>query len=651
MCNPVEFVKLFVQKHPRVYAAAKKIWKLREPLLPDYTFIRNLEKLHLVSFFRFYLPRIHIVLRQTLNLLSGTWERQNKTKLVAFGPYDFAFRGWYAKLAHDFRARGRFGYAWDDGLGLALGTRCYNNWATYALLGWLGTRRMCAVGYVLMVLAVAFCAALFLGPAWAVLFGLCTAASPRIITAYTHMGKPEMVWWPLAAFALALLWAGHSVYAAALWSVLAWCNLPCAIGLALYGGVLALASAILHDQFLFFTLALVPGATKMALRLYYMWRSGAMTSIARLQYGLVRFPKWFALPERRQLLFFIVPMLCAAWASHSPLPLVVCVNALLIYWINYRVIYFNDDQVVSLCMLLLPLTACLWAGSAVGLVFVFMRAFPLFCELECTWKYPQIEPYEEFEKTLATNFPCFLPVAEDAPEFQPLRAFFDAIPDNCRIVAEYDADPYASALRPLLDWTEHFLPRRNIDIVSEIYICFHNRELADKLLPSFSPAALSPPDLSAVMQQIGASVFIAFSESSAEALRQAGFTQLSQVDMRACPKAALLLRNPCDMLYALAAPVSASVIDVQPEYRLSGSSLRWQARQGISYVIRYNANSNFIASQGSARLPVEEYRPFPNVNTRFMRITAKTDAEIVLWFRPFPAFFPDRLCECLSKRS
>jgi hypothetical protein len=134
-------------------------------------------------------------------------------------------------------------------------------------------------------------------------------------------------------------------------------------------------------------------------------------------------------------------------------------------------------------------------------------------------------------------------------------------------------------------------------------------------------------------------------------LRQAGFAELAHIDMATIPEAAALLRNPPRYLYAFAAPKKIDIVANAPNAVTCGSSLRWQAKQGEDYTVKYNYNPNFVAMQGKHVLPLEAVQPFSGVSTRFMRVKAVKNGEIELWFRPFPAFFPDWLCGRLSKRS
>ena len=128
----------------------------------------------------------------------------------AFNRSDAGFRPWYTKIANDYHSQGRFGYVWDDGLGMPLGVRIYNNWGTYKLLHLLGHRWMMALGYVLMILAIIILVSLHFGILIGILAGVIAAGSPLLIVSYTHFGKPEMFWW---AFTIPVISIRNSTYA------------------------------------------------------------------------------------------------------------------------------------------------------------------------------------------------------------------------------------------------------------------------------------------------------------------------------------------------------------------------------------------------------------------------------------------------------
>jgi hypothetical protein len=83
-------------------------------------------------------------------------EISNKIKLYAFSPLDLRFRGWYNKIGNDFYSRGRFGYIWDNGLGMPAADLTYNNYLTYTLLRIIGTQHYMFFGYLCLTLATFF---------------------------------------------------------------------------------------------------------------------------------------------------------------------------------------------------------------------------------------------------------------------------------------------------------------------------------------------------------------------------------------------------------------------------------------------------------------------------------------------------------------
>ncbi|HVR41610.1 MAG TPA: hypothetical protein VMU84_21115, partial [Thermoanaerobaculia bacterium] len=140
----------------------------------------------LVPFSGFYfIPRAPLTFLRVIRAFRATaaWGRD----FIAFGPLDFGFRPWYAKLARDIRASGRFGIVWDDGYGQPLGTRFYNNFVTYRLYEWLGVRRYALASVVLYLASVAAIVT-SIGGDWrlAAVVALLIAASPLFLASQLH---------------------------------------------------------------------------------------------------------------------------------------------------------------------------------------------------------------------------------------------------------------------------------------------------------------------------------------------------------------------------------------------------------------------------------------------------------------------------------
>lgn len=104
----------------------------------------------------------------------------------AFSQIDAAFRPWYSEIARDYHTQGRFGYVWDDGLGMSLDVRIYNNLTTYKLLHWLGARRMMASGYLLMVVMLALWCGWRFNPWVGIAVGVLAAGGSLIVGTITY---------------------------------------------------------------------------------------------------------------------------------------------------------------------------------------------------------------------------------------------------------------------------------------------------------------------------------------------------------------------------------------------------------------------------------------------------------------------------------
>lgn len=611
------------------------------------------EYAHVYAFLFVYLPRIPYVFQQIWHIGSGAWEKQHGCRLGGFGPIDAGFRSWYAKIARDYKVRGRFGYAWDDGLGMALGPRCYNSWVTYWLLRKLGPARYCAAGHLLMILTVAGVTWLFSGPGWGLVAGSICAVSPLIITYFTHVGKTEILWWPVALAALALLFDGSYAAAGLLWSLLAFCSLSCALTVVLYCGIFVLFRSIGDGQFIPLALGLLPGCLKVLFRLFFMYRSGFMAAIAQEQTGLWRRPYLPGMGELYDMLPFTASMVCAWWVSGDSVMLLALFNVLALSWANWRILYHNDQQSIVLCLFCVSLPACLYAGTVLGLLFVCWQIFPPLATLPLPLNRSSlsVESFPEHEGTLARQFPCFSPVGRDyLPE--GLKAFFAVIPDGSRILTEFIGDPRSgNPLRALWNWLDYTLPERRIDLVNEEYTRFTNRDLSQKVLAAFHPAGMDNSQMLATVRALGVSHVIAHSSEMVAALKQAGFCLITQLKTDEVKEEAAFLGAPPCLFFLLQAPGDPALIEGVSEFRCFGSALYWNGKAGQTYRIRYRFDSSFTARQNDKNVPLGSYRPFTDIDTRFMELTAPEGGEIMLWFRPFPLWMPDWVCCGFSKNS
>jgi hypothetical protein len=76
------------------------------------------------------------------------------------------------------------------------------------------------------------------------------------------------------------------------------------------------------------------------------------------------------------------------------------------------------------------------------------------------------------------------------------------------------------------------------------------------------------------------------------------------------------------------------VITPPVPHTMHGNFLRWNARAGVSYLVRYAYHPSVEADQGGMRLPVRAECAGPGFRVRFIRVMAAIDAPLALRFRP-----------------
>ena len=284
----------------------------------------------------------------------------------AFGPIDGRWRPYYNKLARDLSNQGRFGFAWDDGLGTPLGARIYSNWVTYRLLHLLGTRWHCAVGLLLLIATSATAIWIRIGPIPALITGVVLAGSPLCAFCYTHLGKPELFWWFSALVFVLLGFLAPPWTAGLFWSAVAMVNLAVSVMLALLAGPAIATSHLSLEHWAGLAAGVAPGVLKHVWRAWHMHRDRQLTSIVAEQVGLWRKGMAFDLPEWILLSPLAVSLLLSSAQSGAWLPgglLLGC--GLGLWWINWRLIYMND---VQRCSYQTSMNRCeprLWRSSSI----------------------------------------------------------------------------------------------------------------------------------------------------------------------------------------------------------------------------------------------------------------------------------------------
>ena len=131
-----------------------------------------------------------------------------RCEFFGFGSIDGGFRSWYRKLAPTTAFADDLATLPTRALGWTSGRVIYNNTITYFLWNRFGDRSVCAAGYVLLLAALASCVGVNIDSVTGTMLALLLAGSPLVVAAFTHAGKPEMIWWFLGVPFAALAWGG-----------------------------------------------------------------------------------------------------------------------------------------------------------------------------------------------------------------------------------------------------------------------------------------------------------------------------------------------------------------------------------------------------------------------------------------------------------
>lgn len=553
----------------------------------------------------------------------------------AFGPTDAGFRPWYNKIARDFHVQGRFGYAWDNGLGMPLGPRIYNNWLSYKVLYWFGTRWMMAIGYLLLLMSSAGLSYWCFGPETGLIVGLLMAGSPLLVVSCTHLGKPEVFWWGPAILFVFSAFSGMGLYAGLFWSLLAFANLPVSTMLAMLLAPALFFSSLSSDSLVGLFIGVIPGAVKHMLRIIYMWRSGSLTKLVSEQSRLWKRP-WHPIPFELAWWFpFVLSIVLSGYTSQQFITCgLILVFGLGLHWANYRIIYLNDEQAFHLAFLTIGLGYAVAVQSLVGLLGIILFAYshPPFWYESIWWKCPH-DRHKAWQ--IIKSYSQVKPIR--LPHPPQCMTFFNQIPDGARILLESDGDPRTESIfRAFTQWTEEFLPQRQVDLANEIFTRSVEPTLVTNYLNHFNGSKMNPQTMGQLCKVLGVSHVMVFSSATARALESIGYKQIAHVDLKTLETHDLsMLRLPRMVLALLRAPVPVTVIEPATRWSRQGNILTWHARAGQSYIIRYRNHQNFRAYQNGQTLKVEPVRPVKELPLTFMRVTAIADGQVILWFADF----------------
>jgi hypothetical protein len=157
-------------------------------------------------------------------------------------------------------------------------------------------------------------------------------------------------------------------------------------------------------------------------------------------------------------------------------------------------------------------------------------------------------------------------------------------------------------------------------------------DLAERYLNRLSVPAMSPREIDRVCHNLGVSHLLAFTRATIEALEGVGFQIVSSVDHKDFKELADLLLIPGTSLTLLASLRQAAIVSPNAAIWRGRNRLSWQAKAGVTYVVRYRYYPQFAAFQGTTPIPVIPYKPLDDIPLRFMSVQAQHNAVLELVF-------------------
>jgi hypothetical protein len=562
--------------------------------------------------------------------------------MLAFGSRDALFRPWYTKIAWSQRMFGRLGYVWNDGFGMSMNIRFYNNWLTFLLYSRLGLRAYTAIGWLLFLsLPLVLMGARVdwrMGAAAAVAI----VGSPVLIGSLFHMGKPECPWWVLLGPMVFLAMTGHWVWAGAVFSVAALANFSVAFGAGLT--LTGLAAVFWPD---FSSLALLvagmaPGLIKTAVRLLPSFRARWLGELAEEQGGEL-------LPTRArlQVLYYVavsgLSWTLACWGMADRWRFLAFGGVLaMIFIVGQTVIYLNDPQSFRLWHLAIFLAVLAlhptWLGIAGLVLFAYQRV------RECGFRPPAPAlSYSRLEAgwiadagraawAMFQEYPLMKPVSKQTL-LSPFMPLFGAIPNGSRVLMETrSASLSFEGYRGFLLICEEVLPERGIEMLPDEYVRVGGRRFFADRMAKFNLGGAEIPAVE-IAKDVGAPLVLAYSRAFVDLLHQQGFTTVGELKYDAIPPwAAELLSLPKNDLVLLKTPEAAGQVSPPTPLRWAGADLTFDVEAGKSYVLRYAFHPQMRARQGDRHVPIRSVPASSGSDLQFMELQASEAGAVTVHF-------------------
>ncbi|GEM_PF-2375479 len=593
-------------------------------------------------------------------------------EFMGFGSVDTLIRPAYRRIASNFAIHGRYGYTWGDAFGLTMRERFGNSSITYRLLHLIGDRAVNALGWGLFIAATFLAAALGISLYAAPLIALAFAATPVIVFSYTSGGgKTETLWYGPVLLILFLAFAGHTLTAAVLWSVLVLANLMASLLTAAITGPALLLWALQHGDADALIIGILPGV---ALHLVRFSKAGFAYFAKTVRYCRLASRDVGAALNGGKLLTGRLPVLdeilaggpvaltliVGAWMTHDPVAALLGATCFFAYYASRRVFFLSDFQSFDLLFSAIGIAYACASGNALCLVISFIGAHRMRDNQYCC------VPLSQSMRSLADSgittvrgrwyailrssldmsdaFPLIGVIAR--PKLPALDAFFAAIPDHARIAVETIRTSTAMQqaypdvwMRGFWFMTDDLLPKRNIELATKEYTFTLEHELSMARLLKLNATQSSPERFLETCSGAGISHMVVLSRATMEMLAQSGWVVMAGFDFAQMDKPLrdVLGVSVPGMLLMGRVEGDIGIVTPHAAWHRDGNHLVIEAVAGTTYTIRYRHFPEFRAEQGVVRLPVTPCQPFADVPTlSFMQVTAVSDGPLTLRYVDYP---------------
>ena len=589
----------------------------------------------------YLLPRLPVTICRLYRVLRPNNDGVRDREFLAFSRADKRFRLWYKQVSRDQKIYGRLGYAWKNGFGLPMSPLFYNNWLTYRLLYYLGTKYYVLLSVVLYLIGIVF---LYIieGRWWVgILVAFLTLGSPLFIRAQFQLGKPECLWWGFVPLILYALLRENLLLAGVGFSFIAFANFAAAFILCVMIAGFVLCTLPELTSLAMLGIGMSIGIIKTIIRLVPFMRDNWLSSLVTEQADVTKSTR-FSITHIYITFFYILILLSMVLIGASIQQILFAAIPLALYWIASLVFYFNDPQILWLLMLSTENAFLVvyfdWAFLGAYLFFIYMS--PVILGFRLSQETPKVK-YSAFFDKLRRFRKHTLDVLPSYPQLTPMildildeiEKCFKAIPDCSRVLMESSSvNRHFGGYRTLIQVFAEVLSQRCIDIQPDEYLRLTNLHFYTTTLTQCN-AETPIKEVFSICEAVGASYLLTYSPNFAQNIVAGGGEEVGRISGEFLKlKEWVLQKTPDLILFRL--PINTGIIEPNVPFRIEGRILTWKGRAGQTYLIRYNYHRNLQAFQDAQPLKVLPVTPCGSGGIKFIQVTAAVDGKITLKFHP-----------------